>query len=613
MATVYLALDERLDREVAVKVMHDNLARDSTFVSRFRREARSAARLSHPNVVAVFDQGEDDSLDQVQPMVFLAMEYVPGRTLRDVFTAEGPLTPRAALDLFDPMLQALSAAHDAGLIHRDVKPENVLLRDDGVVKVADFGLARAVTAATTTNASGTLLGTVAYLSPEQVERGVSDARSDVYAAGLVLYEMLTGQKAFAGDSPIAVAYQHVHGSVPVPSATVPTVPQELDQLVALATARDPDKRPGNAGEYLGEVRRSRQLMTTAELDLRASGRGRGRGRIEAAAVPTQVAETSAVPGASLIDLEAHPTHTSAASKPPPKRRRLWPVLTAVLLLVAALAGGGAWWLLAGPGSLTRVPTVAGLSQDAAARALQQAALRADAISAFDEAVPTGTVIGADPGAGSEVRKVSAVTLTISKGPERYAAPSLVGTPAQAAQDALAAVHLALGERKEEYSESVAAGTILAQDPAAGTSLKPATAVAITVSKGRQPISVGDYTGKSADQAKKALGDAGLRVVQGEQVNSDTVPAGAVVSQKPSTGTLFKGDTVTLVVSKGPVLVAVPATIGKPRDEATRALKAAGFQVSYNLVLGGFFGTVRASDPAAGTLVRKGSTITLTVV
>ncbi|HEU4331245.1 MAG TPA: protein kinase, partial [Lapillicoccus sp.] len=262
MATVYLALDERLDREVAVKVMHDNLARDSTFVTRFRREARSAARLSHPNVVAVYDQGED------QGQMFLAMEYVPGRTLRDVLTDEGPLTPRAALDLFDPILQAIAAAHDAGLIHRDVKPENVILRDDGLVKVADFGLARAVTAATTTNASGTLLGTVAYLSPEQVERGIADARSDVYAAGLVLYEMLTGRKAFDGDSPIHVAYQHVHGSVPMPSQTIRTVPQECDQLVALATARDPDQRPADAGDYLIEVRRSRSLMTTTELDLR---------------------------------------------------------------------------------------------------------------------------------------------------------------------------------------------------------------------------------------------------------------------------------------------------------------------------------------------------------
>lgn len=258
MASVYLALDERLDREVAVKIMRHSLTRDETFVSRFRREARSAARLSHPNVVAVFDQGADDG------DMFLTMEYVPGRTLREVLSNEGPLTPRAALDLFAPILQALDAAHSAGLIHRDVKPENVILREDGVVKVADFGLARAVTTATTTNASGVLLGTVAYLSPEQVERGIADARSDVYAVGLVLFEMLTGRKAFDGETPIHVAYQHVHGSVPVPSDRVPSVPRELDALVALGTARDPDQRPATAGDYLAEVRRSRAVLSTTD-------------------------------------------------------------------------------------------------------------------------------------------------------------------------------------------------------------------------------------------------------------------------------------------------------------------------------------------------------------
>ena len=345
MATVYLALDQRLDREVAVKVMHDNLARDATFVSRFRREARSAARLSHPNVVAVYDQGEDDSTGSTT--MFLAMEYVPGRTLRDVLTAEGPLTPRAALDLFDPILQAIAAAHDAGLIHRDVKPENVILREDGVVKVADFGLARAVTAATTTNASGTLLGTVAYLSPEQVERGIADARSDVYAAGLVLYEMLTGRKAFDGDSPIHVAYQHVHGSVPMPSTAVPTVPTELDQLVALATARDPDKRPANAGDYLVEVRRSRSMMTTAELDLRPAGipgARRGRRGADAARAATS-APTSVVPVVSRTAPEPAASHTPPGSPTGTgrRRRRVWPVVISVLLVLAVAGGGAAWW------------------------------------------------------------------------------------------------------------------------------------------------------------------------------------------------------------------------------------------------------------------------------
>ena len=262
MATVYVALDLRLDRKVALKVMRPDLAKDETFVSRFRREARSAAKLSHPNVVAVYDQGEDDG------NVFLTMELVNGLTLRQVMQAEGPLTPRAALDIIDPVLQALGAAHSAGLIHRDVKPENVILREDGTVKVADFGLARAIATGTSTAQTGVLLGTVAYLSPEQVERGVADARSDVYAAGLLLFEMLAGSKAFLGDSPIHVAYQHVHSEVPAPSSRINTVPAALDQLVARASARNPDDRPRDANEMLSELRRSRQLLSPAELDLR---------------------------------------------------------------------------------------------------------------------------------------------------------------------------------------------------------------------------------------------------------------------------------------------------------------------------------------------------------
>jgi serine/threonine protein kinase/beta-lactam-binding protein with PASTA domain len=616
MATVYRATDERLDREVAVKIMHDNLVRDPAFRTRFLREAKSAARLSHPHVVAVFDQGEDDG------DMFLTMEYVPGRTLRDVISDEGPLTPRAAFDLFDPILQAVAAAHHAGLIHRDIKPENVILREDGVVKVADFGLARAVTAATT-NASGTLLGTVAYLSPEQVERGVADARSDVYATGLVLYEMLTGRKAFDGDSPIHVAYQHVHGSVPIPSSAVPSVPQELDQLVALATARDPEQRPVNAGDLLVEVRRSRALMTTAELDLRpsrtsstssnASGLGAEGGSAAHDNAPTSAMPVTARTAPEPVGATAH-TPPAAPEATRRRRRRVWPVVLTVLLVLALVAGGGSyWWSASGPGAVTTVPTLARLSQAAAQQALDQADLRGTVTQAFAEDVPAGVVLKADPATGTEVRRLSAVTLTVSKGQERYAAPNLVGSVGDTAQGALVAQHLTLGERKDEFDDTVEAGKVMAQDPAPATSLKPDSPVAITVSKGRQPIPVTDYSGRSLDGAKKALGDAGFTVKEGDQVNSETVPNGSVVSQNPSSGTLFKGDSVTIVVSKGPVLVAVPSTVGQQREEAAAALKAAGFTVSYNLVLGGFFGTVRSSDPAGGTLVRKGSTITLTIV
>src|SRR5688572_12365790 len=278
MATVYLGVDERLDREVALKVMRPHLVHDESFVSRFRREARSAASLSHPNVVAVHDQGEDDGT------VFLAMEYVPGLTLREVLHEEGALSPRAALDVLEPVLLALGEAHAKGLIHRDVKPENVILNDNGTVKVADFGLARAVSSQTVTSTSGLLLGTVAYLSPEQVERGIADARSDVYAAGLVLFEMLTGTKAFTGETPIHVAYQHVHGSVPAPSSRVATVPAELDQLVALATSRDPDQRPTDASDFLAQVRASRASLSPAELDRRPRGDAAAGGGVSTVAV-----------------------------------------------------------------------------------------------------------------------------------------------------------------------------------------------------------------------------------------------------------------------------------------------------------------------------------------
>jgi len=604
MASVYLALDERLDREVAVKIMRHSLTRDETFVSRFRREARSAARLSHPNVVAVFDQGADDG------DMFLTMEYVPGRTLREVLSNEGPLTPRAALDLFAPILQALDAAHSAALIHRDVKPENVILREDGVVKVADFGLARAVTTATTTNASGVLLGTVAYLSPEQVERGVADARSDVYAVGLVLYEMLTGRRAFDGETPIHVAYQHVHGSVPVPSDRVPSVPRELDALVALGTARDPDQRPATAGDYLAEVRRSRAVLSTTELDLRPAAPLAVDGSGTATVRPSP---TTAMPSGDRTDPQKGRRKAAAGPTAPTRRRRRWPWAAVITLLLVLGAGGGAWWTTQGPGSKTVVPTVAQLAQAQALQLLEQSHLRSDVVESYDEVVPSGIVISQDQVPGTEVAKLTPVALTVSKGQERYAAPTLVDTPVDAAAATLQATGLQLGTRTDTFSETVPAGSVITQDPAPGAALKRNTVVDITVSKGRQPIPVTDVTGKVVDEARRVLGATGLKVVVGAAVNSETVPNGSVVSQTPPTGTLFRGDTVTIVASKGPVLVAVPSTVGKQRDQAAAALTAAGFTVAYQEFLGGYFGTVRSSDPAEGTMLRKGSTVTLTIV
>ncbi|HEX5522483.1 MAG TPA: Stk1 family PASTA domain-containing Ser/Thr kinase [Pedococcus sp.] len=602
MASVYLALDTRLEREVALKVMRPGLAADETFVSRFRREARSAARLSHPHVVAVFDQGEDDG------SMFLAMEYVPGQTLREVMQAEGPLTPRAALDIMDPVLQALSAAHRAGIIHRDVKPENVILREDGTVKVADFGLARAVTTQTTTAQTGMLLGTVAYLSPEQVERGIADARSDVYAAGLILFEMLTGTKAFTGDSPIHVAYQHVHGSIPAPSSRVESVPSELDTLVALATARDPDQRPADAGEFLSEVRLARAALSPTDLDQRPEGAAAEDGGMSTVAV----GRTTALPIGERPSAPEPTRATSGSAEGAGRGGRAWKWAVAALLLLAA-ATAGAWYFTMGPGSPTVVPVVVGQTFEQAQSRLSAAHLNAKRVDAFDERVGRGLVISANPGAGAEVGRSTGVVLTVSKGPERYAVPTLVGSTATEAKARLAENRLMLGGSSGAYDEKIPAGQIVSSTPKAGTQLRRGTAVTIVVSKGRQPIDVTDYTGKPADQAVAALTDAGLRVDATKQEFSTDVPKGSVISQSPATGTLFRGEQVTLVVSKGPEMVSVPNVQGRQLRQARKVLEDAGFQVRVENFMGGLFGTVRSQSPAGDAKAPKGSTVTLVVV
>ncbi len=603
MATVYVALDQRLDRQVALKVMRPDLARDETFVSRFRREARSAAKLSHPNVVAVYDQGEDDG------HMFLAMELVNGLTLRQVMQAEGPLTPRAALDILDPVLQALGAAHSAGLIHRDVKPENVILRDDGTVKVADFGLARAVDTVTSTAHTGVLLGTVAYLSPEQVERGIADARSDVYAAGLLLFEMLTGTKAFIGDSPIHVAYQHVHSSVPAPSSRVNTVPVELDLLVARASARDPDNRPRDANEMLAEMRKARRGLTTVELDLRPAGIGGSAPATSTIALPrTEVVQPATAPRSPKLE------RLGLRRLPPRDLKRRRPnrrVALIALILLAAVAT--LLFFTVGPGASTTVPKVAGLTTQAAERALNVAHLTPKVVRAFDETVKAGVVIASDPAVGREVGRGSTVTLTVSQGAERYGVPRLAGHTQAEAEDRLIKARLTVGKVTQAFSETVLPGQVVSSSPAAETSVKRGTAVALVISKGRQPITILDWTGKPADQAVKALSDAKLKVDATKQDWSDAVPKGSVIRQSPATGTLFQGDAIVLVVSKGPQMVLVPPVIGKQEGEATSILEALGLTVKIERAFGGFFGTVRLQSVDPGAQAPKGSTITLTVV
>ncbi|WP_226963869.1 Stk1 family PASTA domain-containing Ser/Thr kinase [Nostocoides sp. F2B08] len=622
MATVYEALDTRLDRHVALKVMHPALAADDTYVARFAREARSAARLSHPNIVAVHDQGEDDG------RIFLVMELVRGRTLRQVLDEDGALSPRAALDIAAPLADALAAAHAAGLIHRDIKPENVIIREDGVVKVTDFGLARAVTSETATSATDALLGTVSYLAPEQVESGRVDARSDVYAAGLVIFEMLTGTKAFTGDNPMYVAYQHVHGGVPVPSSRAPEVPEPLDALVDLATSREPMERPAD-GAALGQaIRSARARLTEDQLDDRPTGPAAA---VAYASSPTQImAHRTAAPdpagqpdpgatpvvplvvrpGGEVVPREQLPDH---APEPVGSHRRRGLVLALVTAVLLAAAGAGAWWFLVGPGSPTTVPVVAVLDYDEAVATLRTAELGAVREDVYDETIPVGQVVSTDPLAGREVRRGTDVAVRVSLGPERYAVPALVGTPADAAGQVLEETMLALGEVTEAYSEEVEAGVVVSVDPTEGTELRRGDPVALVVSKGREPIPVPALAGESVEDATSAVEDAGLVISVAEARFSDSVASGRVISQTPAEGSLFRGDTVTVVPSKGPETVEMPNLVGKQLQEAEAELEALGLQVDVERALGGFFNTVRAQSEEAGTRVRVGSTVTLTIV
>lgn len=599
MATVYEAVDSRLDRPVALKVMHRSLAEDEEFVSRFIREAKSAARLSHPNVVAVFDQGADDG------HVFLAMELVNGRTLRDLLRERGSLTPRQALEILESVLAGLGAAHHAGIVHRDVKPENVLLSDDGRVKVGDFGLARAVTGHTSHSTTGVLIGTVAYLSPEQVERGVADPRSDVYAAGILLYEMLTGAKPFDGETAIQVAYQHVHDDVPPPSAVLPDLPPEIDALVARATSRDPDGRPDDARRFLVEVSQVRRGLPADTLD---------------SAGPTAAAVAAARPDHTLVV-----PMPAGATRPAPARggdtgplagirsprRKGWIALLLVLLLAAALSGA-AWFVAAGPGAYTSAPSLLGLTRAQAVAKARTAGLtvRVAPDGDFSEEVAAGLVLSTDPGPNERVRKNGTIEVVLSKGPERYAVPDVKDKTEKQARAALAAGHLGVGDVTREYSDSVKEGRVISSSPAAGVKLKRDQAVALVISKGVEPVDVPSVVGKKLDDARRLLSDAQLQT-EVKQAYDEKVPEGVVVRQDPDGGTAPKNSTVTLVVSQGPPPVPVPNVVGRHLDEARRMLEAAGFKVrAFNLPGGP--DQVLDQSPNGGQEAPKGSRVTLSV-
>ena len=643
MASVYEATDVRLDRTVAVKVMHPGMGDDEEFAARFVREARHAARLSHQNVVSVFDQGEEDGT------VYLAMEYVPGHTLRDVIRKESPMAPAKALGVIEPVLSALAAAHRAGLIHRDIKPENVLIADDGRIKVADFGLAKAVSADTQHTATGgVLIGTVSYLAPELVVDGRSDARADVYAAGVVLYELLTGRKPHEGDSPIQVAYKHVHEDVPAPSALVPGLPAYVDALVARATARDRSHRPADARVLLHQVHRVKQALDEGVLDdpelvsdlapplavvtmepdvedaYDAAEVAERLGEVDAPEDTDPIRpqpglhDTSTIerPSAALVHAPRPPAPTAPASyaawDEPPRRSRRGLVLLLVALMLAVGGGVAAWYF--GFARYTSTPGVLGLTSRQAEVRLDRAGLDFRVgDEAYSETVPAGRIISTDPDPGDRVVDGGTVTGVISLGLERYDVPRLRGKTEDQAQAAIQDLHLDVGRSIPTYSDKVPEGRVITTNPEPGTSLKPGATVDILLSRGPKPIEVTDWTGKDADKAEEALSKQGLEVTRTEDF-SDSVDEGDVIAQVPDTGTVYKGDEIKLTVSRGPELVDVPLVRGQGVDSATSELEDAGFEVEVRHhadYIG--LGWVLQQSPGSGDKAPAGSTVVITVV
>jgi eukaryotic-like serine/threonine-protein kinase len=618
MATVYLATDLRLERKVALKVMHGHLSDDVKFRDRFIQEARSAARLAHPNVVNVFDQGQDSD------MAYLVMEYLPGITLRDLLQEHGQLTTDQTLDILEAVLAGLSAAHKAGIVHRDLKPENVLLADDGRIKIGDFGLARAASANTATGAA--LLGTIAYLSPELVTRGIADTRSDIYAVGIMTYEMLTGKQPFVGEQPMQIAYQHANDTVPAPGIENPRVPAELDELVLWSTARDADERPRDAKALLNEVLAVRaKLDAEGEFPATASQRTvvmpeavlpPARGDTDETQVISPVRRSAAPPASSAVD--------TLATKSRKRRGRGWLIAVLIIVLVAA-AGGTGWYFGFGPGAHATIPSVSGDTEAAARNAITQAGLvpATATTDRYDPDVALNAVSGTSPAIGTSIAKGARVTIILSKGPALIALPSLTGKTEAEAKSAITNAHFLVGSPIiRQFDPKIDKGLVVDYLGVDGKSLISQSTysekrlITLVISAGPLP----KVAGLSVADAEKALKKAGLNPVQGSEAYDPVIPAGQVVGVDPQAnaagvGRVFRvGSTepVLLITSRGPEMVQIPNVVSQNWSKAKATLLAAGFTLSYdhNADIAPGIATVTKVTPAAGTSVAKGTQLTI---
>ena len=610
MATIYAGMDTRLDRPVAVKIMHAHLANDEAFVSRFIKEAKATAALSHPNIVSIQDQGWNEG---GPPAVFLVMELVEGSTLRDFLNQQGSVSIEQMFQLMSPVLSALAAAHKIGIIHRDIKPENILISKDGRVKVADFGLARNMAIGQTmTVESSVVLGSVSYLSPEQVQRGVADARSDIYAVGIVLFEMLTGGKPYEGETPIQIAYRHVNDRIPSLQSIKSDIPIAISELVYAATAPNPDHRPKDAEELLSKFREiqaqidPKKRQMSLELDLPPS-------MMKSVTKRGKVSVGSALEGLKEKTSQLISTKPIKVSKPEDsigtkkrkvskrvKRNRI----IALLLLIGLVFGG---FKLLSIGKIS-VPSLVGMSQTEASKSLEPLGLDLEIIEeVFSEDIPKGRVIASEPGGGGKISPDEKVGLILSKGQERILIPRLNGLTPDVASAQLSTLGLTVGEINEIFDMKIAAGYVIATEPKETMAVKRKAIVNLIVSKGVEQISLQSYVGKGGEQALSELTEMGFDV-DAEYKFSDSVFKGQVISQSPEKmESIGKGSKIDLTISKGPEFVFVPNVLGKNKNDASLDLENLGLRVK---IKGS--GKVNNISPAIGAKVKQGAVITLTL-
>jgi serine/threonine-protein kinase len=594
MASVYLAHDNVLEREVAIKVIHAHLAKDKSFVDKFRREAKVAAKLSHPNLVNVFDQGSDGDV------IFLVMEYVPGITLRDAMNDFGALDANRALEIIEPLTQALAAAHAAGILHRDLKPENVFLSDGGKVKLGDFGLARAITQHTQT---GSVVGTVAYLSPELVLRGQADARSDVYSLGVMIFEMLTGSQPYQGEQAVQVAYQHANDNIPAPSSLKANIPELLDEIVLWATARNPAHRPASAETLLPVISRARadlsRGLSTSLQQIDKTARIDFEDEFIAPAGATEVisleATDSAAPGS---------TFTTKLQKGN-SRSKFW--LTVFTLLAIFGGAGSGWWFSSGPGGLAVIPDLTGRTLETATQALSPLELVIEQAEENSATVPVGEVSRTDPAAGSRVFKGSSVTIYLSLGPKQLKVPDVIGLSSQEARSLLSDSGFTVGSIGNFFSPEPT-GQVFGLSAEAGAILNQGSVIDILVSMGPLP----EIAGLPVEEARALLGELDLRVDETEVFNNE-VPIGSAVGLVPAKTPLPEGGRVTLEISKGPEIVIMPNVVGETIAAAKTLLENLGLRVVIDTnQLSSNFGIakVRSQNPSAGSEARVGDSVTI---